>query len=180
VNVANYFRRTVLSHPLGSDRGRHISTTRHSSCANILPEADWARNISTPPAANCAQTFFHKQTGRGTFQLHRPQTVRKYSSISILQAEHFNSTGRKLCADSVSAEFLNRQRTSQVYSQRSHFVFGRSQVQISARKLAVLFSSVPSPSKCRNITSNYVTTASFHIPSNFSCTSYPTIRSFIV
>ena len=46
----------------------------------------------------------------------------------------------------------------------------------SLQELAVLFSSVP-PSKCRNITFNYDTTASFHIPSNFSCNSHTTIRA---
>ena len=81
-------------------------------------------------------------------------------------------------ADSGFAAMLYRQRTSRVDSQRSHFVFGRSQVQISSQKLAVVFSSVP-PSKCGNVTFNYYTTAFFHIPSNFSCSSHPKIRCFI-
>jgi hypothetical protein len=74
--------------------------------------------------------------------------------------------------------------SSQPSAQHHSFVFGRSKVRISARRLAILtgfswFFSVP-PGRFRDSTLNYVTTAAFfHIISN-SLTNYRIIRRYIV
>jgi hypothetical protein len=61
------------------------------------------------------------------------------------------------------------------------FVFGRSQVQISARKQAIVIQAVLSPAgKCRESTSNYATIDSFHIHSNLQFTNHSAIRPYIV
>jgi hypothetical protein len=172
VNDVNYFRRTALSHRSAQIGGGTFKKKKNQKdAAQIFLYKQTGKGIFQQPDTHREQIFFHTQIRGGTIQLHRTQTeskysstsrlgkeyfnnqthtVSKYSSIRRLGAEQFNSTGRKLKAnippqaDSRSAEIFYRLRMLRVDSQSSHIVFGRSQVQISIRKLAALFFSVQS------------------------------------
>jgi hypothetical protein len=66
VNGDNYFRRTALSHPLGSDWGGGAAHLKHQT------------------DRQSAQIFLHKQTGRGIFQQPDTQRAQKFLHKHIL------------------------------------------------------------------------------------------------